>query len=362
MRPWPLLGVSSRPPEKARDPRGREVDGIRHRAYRPGMDRRRFLLTSLAGVVASPVATRAERAGRHAIGVLHLGSADSFRPYLNAFRDGLRGHGHVEGESVAIEVRSADNQADRLPALVAELLALKVGVVVTSGTTSIQAAKDATTTTPIVIAVGADPVVMGFAQSLARPGGNITGLSILAGDILQKRLELLRQAAPQARVAALLLQAANPGNPVFVKAVTTAAPLLGLHTHVVAVRAATELVDAFAAMTRAKVDALVVIEDPTFHGNEKKIADLALSHRLPTMLGNRLFVHAGGLMAYGVVYEDLWRRAATYVDRILKGGNPADMPIEQPNKFDLIVNLRTAKALGLKIPPSLLARADQIIE
>ena len=330
--------------------------------HHPAMDRRRFLLTSLAGAVAAPLAVTADQAGKHTIGVLHLGSAAGLRPYLDAFREGLRERGYVEGDSVAIELRSADDQADRLPVRVAELLALKVRVIVTSGTTSIQAAKDATKTTPIVIAAGADPVVMGFAQSLARPGGNITGLSILGRDFFQKRLELLRQAAPQTKIAALLLHAANPGNPVFVEALTTAASSLGLQSHVVAVRTANDLADAFAATARAKADALVVIEDPSFVAHAKRIADLALNHRLPTMLGNRLFVHAGGLMAYGLVYEDLWRRAATYVDRILKGANPADMSIEQPNKFDLTINLKTAKALGLTIPPSLLLRADQVIE
>jgi putative ABC transport system substrate-binding protein len=281
---------------------------------------------------------------------------------LDAFREGLRERGYIEGESVAIELRSADDQADRLPACVAELLALKVRVIVTGGTTSVQAAKDATKTTPIVIAGGADPVVMGFAQSLARPGGNITGLSISAGDFLQKRLELLHQAAQQAKIAALLLHAANPGNPVFVKAVTTAAPSLGLRIHVVAVRAVNDLADAFATMARANADALLVLEDPSFGANAKKIADLALNHRLPTMLGNRLYVGAGGLMAYGLVYEDLWRRAATYVDRILKGAKPGDLPIEQPTKFELVINLKTAKALGLTIPPSLLGRADEVIQ
>jgi putative ABC transport system substrate-binding protein len=325
------------------------------------MNRRRFLLTSLAGsLLGAPLAAEAQQAGKHTIGVLNLGSAVSLRPYLDAFREGLRERGYIEGESLAIELRSADDQADRLPACVAELLALKVRVIVTGGTTSVQAAKDATKTTPIVIAGGADPVVMGFAQSLARPGGNITGLSISAGDILPKRLELLHQAAPRAKIAALLLHAANPGNPVFVKAVTTAAPSLGLRIHVVAVRAVNDLADAFATMARANADALLVLEDPSF--NAKKIADLALNHRLPTMLGNRLYVHAGGLMAYGLVYEDLWRRAATYVDRILKGVNPADMPIEQPTKFDLVINLKTAKALGLTIPPSILLRADQVID
>jgi putative ABC transport system substrate-binding protein len=203
---------------------------------------------------------------------------------------------------------------------------------------------------------------MGFAQSLARPGGNITGLSILGDEILQKRLQLLQQAVPQAKIVAFLLQAANPGNPVFVSGMTTAALSLGLQMRVVAASAADDLANAFAEMARAKADALVVIEDPSLAGHAKKIGDLALSHRLPTMLGNRLFVHAGGLMAYGLVYEDLWRRAAGYVDRILKGANPAEMPIEQATKFELIINLKTARSLGLTMPPSLLARADQVIE
>jgi putative ABC transport system substrate-binding protein len=326
------------------------------------MDRRTFLGLATGGLLAAPLAAGAEQSAKHTIGVFYLGSAATVRPFLDAFREGLRERGYIEGDSVAIEFRSADNQTDRLPALLAELLTLKVEVIVTAGTTSVQAAKDATKTTPIVIAAGADPVVMGFAQSLARPGGNITGLSILAGDILQKRVELLRQAAPKAKIVALLLQAANPGNPVFVEAMTTAASSLGQQSHVVTARAADGLADAFASMARAKAEALVVIEDPIFAANAKKIADLVLNHRLPTMMGNRLFVHAGGLMAYSLVYEDLWRHAAGYVDRIFKGANPADMPIEQPHKFDLIVNLKTAKVLKLTIPPSPLQRADQVIE
>ena len=326
------------------------------------MDRRRFLLTSLAGALAVPVAAQAQRAPMQRIGVLHLGSAASLHSRLDALREGLRDHGYVEGQSIAIDVRVADGRADQLSALVRELLALNVKAIVTSGTTSVWAAKDASKTTPIVIAAGADPVLMGFAHSLARPGGNITGLSILADEILQKRLQLLREAVPQAKIVGFLLHAANPGNSAFVSAMTTAASSLGLQMRVVSVSAANDLSHAFAEMARAKADALVVIEDASLLGHEKNIGDLALSHRLPTMLGNRRFVHAGGLMSYGLLYEDLWRRAAGYVDRILKGANPADMPIEQPTKFDLVINLKTAKALGLTIPPSLLARADQVIE
>jgi len=326
------------------------------------MDRRAFLGALAGTLLIPPLAVEAQPAAKHTIGVLTLGSADSMRSNWDAFREGLRERGYVEGDSVAIEFRSAGGQVDRLPALVAELLALKVKVIVTAGTTSVQATKDATNTTPIVIAAGADPVVMGFAQSLARPGGSITGLSILAGDISQKRLELLRQAVPRAKVAGYLLQSANPGNAVFVSATKTAARSLGFRIHVLEVGAANELERAFAAMMRAKADALVVIEDPIFVAHAKKIADLSLSHRLPTMLGNRLYVHAGGLMAYGLVYEDLWRRAAGYVDKILRGARAGDLPVEQPNKFELVINLKTAKALGLTIPPSLLQRADEVIE
>ena len=263
--------------------------------------------------------------------------------------------GYVEGKTVSIESRFANGDAARLPALVAELVALNVKVIVTAGTTSIRAAKDVTRTVPIVIAVGA-------AKSLAQPGGNITGLSILGSEIARKRLELLHAAVPRARVVAFLVQAANPGNPVFIKAMTTVASSLGFRLHVVKVNATDHLSRAFAEMVAANAEALVVIEDPTFVALAKSIADLALSHHLPTMLGNRLYVYAGGLMAYGLVYNDLWRRAARYVDRILKGANPADMPIAQPNKFDLIIYLTTARALNLTIPPSLLLRADQVIE
>jgi ABC-type uncharacterized transport system substrate-binding protein len=325
------------------------------------MERRRFLLTSLAGAVAAPLASEAQQAAKATIGILDLGSAAGMRRW-DALREGLRDLGHVEGQTLAIEYRFAQDQTSRLPALVAELIALKVKVIVTSGTTSIRAVKDATNTIPIVIAAGADPVEQGFARSLARPGGNITGLSILGGDMVQKRLELLRQVVPQAKVAAFLLQGANPGNPVFVRAANAAARSLGLVVHVVEVRAVTEFEAAFAEMGRARAEALLVIEDPSFLAHAKELAGLALNRRLPTLMGTRLYVQAGALMAYGVVNEALFRRAAVYVDRILKGANPAEMPIEQPTKFDLVINLKTAKALGLTIPPSLLARADQIIE
>jgi putative tryptophan/tyrosine transport system substrate-binding protein len=327
------------------------------------MRRRKFFLTSLAWSVAAPLTALAQQATKHSVGILTLGSAASISLYVDALRAGLRERGYTERDTVTIEVRSADNHAERLPALVKELVALKVKVIVTTGTTAVRAASDTAKTTPVVSAATADPVLMGFAQSLARPGGNFTGLSILGPDeILQKRLELLHQAAPQAKIVAFLVQAANPGNPIFVKSMTKTASSLGLRLSVVTVHGADDLAEGFAAIARAKAEALLVIEDPIFVPLASNIGDLALKHRLPTMLGDRRFVHAGGLMAYGVVYEDLWRRAAGYVDRILKGADPAEMPIEQPNKLELVINLKTAKALGLTIAPSLMLRADQVIE
>jgi putative ABC transport system substrate-binding protein len=324
--------------------------------------RRVFLGTLGAGLYVPLRSAAAQQAGTPTIGILDLGSAPRMRPYWDALRAGLRDLGYVDGQNIVIEYRSAQDQTGRLPALATELVALKVNVIVAAGTTSIRAARDASNTIPIVIAAGADPVEMGFAQTLARPGGNVTGLSILAGEINQKRLELLRQAAPHAKAVAFLLQGANPGNPIFVKAVNAAAQSLGLLVHPVEVRAVTELGAAFSEMTRAKADAVLVIEDPSFATHARELAVLALNRRLPTMTGNRLYVQAVSLMAYGLVYEALFRRAAAYVVRILKGANPAEMPIEQPTKYDLVINLKTAKALGLTIPPSLLARADQVIE
>jgi putative ABC transport system substrate-binding protein len=284
-------------------------------------------------------------------------------PYRQTFREGLRERGYVEGENVDIEYRYADCDGDRLPALAAELVATKVNVIVTTGTTSVQAAWDATKDIPIVIVAGADPVEMRFALTLARPGGNVTGLSTFAGEHGTKRLELLLQAVPRARVVAVLLHGRNPGNPVFEQALTTAALRLHVRIYPRKVRDASEFEEAFAAMrAKDKADAVVVIEDPVFACHAKRIADLALRHRLATIHGNRLFVHAGGLMSYGPEYHGLVRQADTYVDKILKGAKPGDLPIELPKKFELVINLKTAKALGLTIPPSLLARADEVIQ
>jgi len=338
------------------------------------MERRRFIEVIAGALLATPLAVGigvvlggapivAQTPTKVAtIGVLSLAPSVSAPWAVEALRKGLAEHGWVEDRTYRIVARDADGKAERLPAAAADLVALKVDVIVTSSTTAIRAARDATTTIPIVIAVGADPVAMGFAASLARPGGNITGLSILAGEIVAKRLELLKQAVPRATTVAVLLHGANPGNPTFVKALQETAPRLKLRLHPVEAREPAEFEATFDSITRAGANALWVIEDPVFHANAPRLVQLAAKHRLPAMWGNRLFVEAGGLMTYGLVYEDLWRRSAAYVDRILKGAKPADLPIEQPNKFDLVINLKTAKALGLTIPPSLLQRADEVIE
>jgi ABC-type uncharacterized transport system substrate-binding protein len=327
------------------------------------MDRRVFIGTLASGLLAAPLAGEGQRAGRPTIGVLYLGAPEDMAPYRHIFRQGLRERGYVEGENVDIEYRYADCDVDRLPALAVELVATKVDVIVTAGTTSVQAAWNATKAIPIVSAAGADPVEMRFARSLARPGDNITGLSTFGLGIGTKRLELLLQAVPRAKVVVVLLHGSNPGNPLFEQVLRTAAKQLGVRIYPRKVRASSEFEDTFLAMKRQdKADAVVVIEDPVFACHARRIADLALRQRLPTMLGNRLFVHAGGLMAYGPEYQGLVRQAATYVDKILKGAKPGDLPIEQPTKFEFVINLKTAKAIGLTIPPSVLARAAQVID
>jgi len=289
--------------------------------------------------------------------------AASIRPSLTqALRDGLRERGWVEGRTIRIVERFADGKPERLRMLAAELVALKVDVIVTGGTTSIRAARNATSTIPIVSAATADPVEMGFAASLARPGGNVTGLSILGPELLSKQLELLKQTVPQATMVAVLLHAANPGNPAFVKAMQEAAPRLKIRILPFEVKEPGDFDAAFGAMIKAGASALLALQDPVFAEHASRMVQLAGRHRLPAMWGNRLWVEAGGLMTYGLVSEDLWRRAASYVDRILKGAKPGDLPIEQPNKFDLVINMRTAKALGLTIPQAILTRADQLIE
>jgi putative ABC transport system substrate-binding protein len=315
------------------------------------------------GLLAAPLAAEAQPAAKLArIGWLSPGSTSSHGPFLAAFQEGLRELGYMEGKNIAIEYRWAEGRVDRLPQLVTELIQLKVDVLVTAGAPGIRAAKQATTTIPIVMAVGGDPVGSGFVASLARPGGNITGLSNLAEDLVAKLLELLREAVPGGSRVAVLYNPANPAHVSFRRVIQSAARTMGVTLLPVEGRGPHDFDGAFATMLQQRAEGLVELPDPMFLTERNRLADLASRNRMPAIYGFREHVAAGGLMAYGVNLRDSYRRAATYVDKILKGAKPADLPVEQPTRFELVINLKTAKALGLTIPRSLLLRADEVIE
>ena len=281
---------------------------------------------------------------------------------VEAFRQGLRELGYVEGQNIAIEYRWADGKFDRLPDLALELVRLKVDVVVAVVTQASLAAKMATGTIPVVMIGVSDPVGSGLVVSLARPGANITGTSSMTAEIIGKQLELIKETLPKiSRVAALW----NPANPIFQaiqrRETEVAARALGMQLQFVEARAPDEIDRAFARVAKERMRALLVLNDPVFTAQRKQIADLSAKHRFPTVSGTREYTEVGGLMAYGPSFPDMYRRAAYYVDRILKGTKPADLPVEQPMKFKLIINLKTAKQIGLTIPPNVLARADKVI-
>jgi len=296
------------------------------------------------------------------IGYLDQGSAARNRPFLEAFRQGLRDLGWVEGQNIAIEVRYAEGKTDQLPALAAELVRLKVDLIVTSTTPAALAAKQATTTIPIVIGFAADPVGSGIVASLAHPGGNITGWTHLGLELRAKYLDLLKQAVPQAIRFGVLWNPANQVHRPSLKVIVAAAQALKVKLHPVGVRDPKELESTFSALVGKRAEALVVFPDGMFLAQAPLIIALAARSRLPAMYGVREFAEAGGLMAYGANLSDMHRRGAYFVDRILKGAKPADLPVEQPTKFELVINLKTAKALGLTIPPLVLFRADQVID
>jgi len=316
-------------------------------------------------LLIAPLVAEAQTAGKVArIGYLAANLAAS--PHVHeAFRQGLRDLGYVEGRNVVIEHRSAEGKLERLPALAAELVALKVDVIVAAAALPALAAKQATRTIPIVFAGVADPVTSGLVSGLARPGGNVTGLSSLAPELVGKRLELLTHAVPGVSLVAVLWQ---PGGQVertdkdMLKEAEVAALALGVRLQFVEARGSDDFDRAFSDMTRARAGALSVLPSSMFNSERKRLVELAAKNRLPAVYPQRAYVDAGGLMAYGPNLADLFRRAATYVDKILKGAKPADLPIEQPTKFELVVNLKTAKALGLTIPQSVLGRADDVIQ
>jgi putative ABC transport system substrate-binding protein len=337
--------------------------------HHPSVDRRRFLLTSVAGALAAPLAAGAQQAEKIArIGYLAIDLRAANPRFRESFRQGLRDLGYVEGRNVVIEYGDAEGKSERLPALAAELVALKVDVLFASaGTPGALAAKQATRTLPIVFTAVADPVGSGLVISLARPGGNATGLSILSvtPDSVGKGLELLTQAVPGLTRVAVLWQPGQLGEHYegnLLKAAEAAGRALGVRLQFVEAQRPADVEKAFSEMTRARAGALAVWGSVLFINERGRLVAAAAKNRLPAVYTARDFVDAGGLMAHGANIPDQFRRAATYVDRILKGSTPGDLPVEQPRQFELVINLKTAKALGLTIPPSLLARADQIIE
>jgi putative ABC transport system substrate-binding protein len=326
--------------------------------------RRAFIGTLAGGLLAAPLAAEAQEAGKvPRIGFL-WGTSPSDRPHLlDAFRQGLRELGWVEGQNIVVDHRYAEGRFDRLPDLAAELVRLKVDIIVAQPVPAVAAAKNATETIPIVMISGGDPVVLGFVASLARPGGNVTGSSYGVGfEIVGKQLELLKETVPKVRRVAILSNPANPSQPGAIKEVNVAARSLGVQLQLLEARGPNDFDGAFAAMATERVGALLVLAESLFVLHRTRLADLAARRRLPAAYGFREHVEAGGLMSYGPSVRDLHRRAATYVDKILKGAKPADLPVEQPTKFELVINLKTAKALGLTIPPSLLQRADEVIQ
>ena len=296
------------------------------------------------------------------IGYLQVTASSAVAARTEAFRQGLRELGYVEGKNIVIEWRFAEGKADRLPALAAELVRLKVEVIVTSGPTVTRSAKEATVTIPIVMAFDNDPVGNGFVASLARPGGNITGLSTLAPEISGKQLELLKEIVPKLSRVAVLGTSTNPGNAQALKEIELAARAFRVQLQYLDVRGAKDIETAFRAASKGRADAVLVLAGPVLVTHRKQVVDLAVKNRLPAMYYRREFVEDGGLMSYGVNFTDLDRRAATYVDKILKGAKPADLPVEQPTKFELVINLKAAKQIGLTIPPNVLARADKVIK
>jgi ABC-type uncharacterized transport system substrate-binding protein len=317
--------------------------------------RRREFIGLLGGVAAWPLAARAQKVAR--IGFLRVGSPPT--AFIEGFRQGLRELGYREGHNVIIEYGLA-RTGGQLPDAAAELVSLKVDVIVAAGTPSIVPARNATSTIPIVFVAAVDPLATGAVASLARPGGNLTGVTAMHGDVIGKRLQLLGELLPKVSKIAVLVQAASPASDQYVEEAELAGRTLGVQLQVIAVQQDRDIDAAFEAAQGA--DALLVADDAAFTTQRTRIAELAVKTRLPTVYGFSDMVEAGGLMAYGPHYGDLYRRAASHVHKILNGAKPADLPVEQPTKFELVINLKTAKALGLDVPPSLLARANEVIE
>lgn len=325
------------------------------------IDRRQFMFTLAGGLLVRPLAVSAEPLGRlHRIGMLERTSPVTNAANVNAFRRGLRERGYVEGESFAIEYRSADGRDERFPDLAAELVQSEVSLILTRGTPASLAAKHATATIPVVFTGVGDPVGQGIVASLARPGNNVTGLSAAVTEIFPKRVQLLRELVPRAGRIGALFNMSNPALPPQWREVETAARSLGLEPILLDVRRPEDLAPACDSAVRQRVDALIVGLDTLTQANQQLIVDLAARRRLPAIYASMEFV--GGLAIYGVNYPEMYRQAASFAHKIFKGAKPADLPVEEPTKVELVINLRTAKALGLTVSQSVLFRADQVIE
>jgi putative ABC transport system substrate-binding protein len=321
-----------------------------------------FILALALASLAPPLAADAQQPAKVArIGILTLAVASS-TPLFEAFRQGLREHGYVEGQNIAFEYRFAQGRADRLPTMAAELVSMKVDVIVTESVAAALAARRATQTIPIVMAISGDPVGAGLVASLPRPGGNVTGLSLLAPELSGKRLQLLTEAAPRTTRVAVIWNPVSPASAGYLRETEAAARSLRLQLQPVEVRSPAGLDAAFKAVARARPSALITLADGMLADNRTRIVQFAAKSQLPGIFPHREWADAGGLMAYGPSFDSNWRRAATFVDKILKGAKPADLPVEQPTKFELVINMKAAKALGLTIPQSILIQATELIQ
>jgi putative tryptophan/tyrosine transport system substrate-binding protein len=326
------------------------------------MNRRAFIAL-LAVAAAWPLVARAQQPAMPVIGFLDSRSADVVSERLRAFRQGLKETGYVEGENVAIVYRFAENQNDRLPELAADLVRRQVAVIATAGDDVALVAKVATTTIPLLFISSQDPVRLGLVASLARPGGNVTGVNLFTGELSAKRLEILRELVPGASRVAVLLNPSNPTNAdITLKDVEAAARAMGLQIHLLNAGTRQEIDAAFATFARERPDALFVSSDPFFTSRRAQLVNLASRHAIPTAFPNRESVEIGGLMSYGSNIGDVWRQSGVYAGRILKGAKPTDLPVVQASKFELVINHQTARMLGLTVPDKLLVAADEVIE
>jgi len=327
------------------------------------VDRREFISTVTVGLLAAPLAAEAQQAGKvYRVGMLETRSTVLNAANIDAFRQGLRELGYKEGQNLEIEYRSSDGRDERFPGLAGELVRLKVDLILTRGTPAALAAKSATRTIPVVMAASGEPVGSGIVASLGRPGGNVTGLSSALTEVYAKRVELLRELLPRLARVAAIFNMGNPVTPPQWHVVEATARSLGIEPQLLDVRRPEDLPRLFDAAAKQRAEALIVGLDGVTQGNLRPIAELAAKQRLPSIYGAKEYVAFGGLITYGASDFHMYHRAATFVDKIFKGAKPADLPVEQPTKFELVINLKTAKALGLTIPPSILVRADEVIE